>query len=870
MLGNLSLAVTLVASIASIVLYILVARGDRRWLQAARFSTGSAIVGMLSACGNLLYYIFTYRFDVSYVYEHVSRKLSTLLLFSTFYASQEGSFMLWGLWTALIAIFLTEYARRQRYEQYVMPIFMSVLAFIALMLVARSPFQTIYSAHPGEVAAGFVPLDGKGLNPSLENLWIVIHPPMLFLGFALLAVPFAFALAGLIRRDYQGWVVTSMPWTLTAGMVLGFGIMLGGFWAYETLGWGGYWGWDPVENASLLPWLVTVAGAHTMLTQKRTGGLVRTNIAMTLLAFGLVLYGSFLTRSGALADFSVHSFASPGNLAYTMLLGALILFVTVPFGLLIKRFNDMRVYAQDYKILSRETSLSIASAVIGASTLVVFIGTSLPLINHKVETDFYNNLHIPIAIVLLLVNGLSLLLKWKQTKGVDVWKKSIPALIFACTGTAVAVLFGVHELPFLLMILSALFSLAINIEVGYKILKGHWDVTFDRSAPSRQDYWRRIGTALGLSIGLGLIAMIVYTAGDYNLYPPIIASSWQFGALTFALLAAVFVVIGYPRITVDTKFLGAYIAHAGVAIFILGVIASARYSEKEIIRLPINQATSAFEGKYTLTFRGTTEEANEHTHWLIDIDNKNGHLGQARPLTFWTDFNEHQEPIRNPGIVKFATRDLYFTLNSADYEGGTPRDTLGKGETRQIFPSTQLTFEDFNFPATEKAKMFAQQSFHVEATVHVKTAKDSSHTLVLGVTRNLATSEAKEEDVVIPGTTYHLQLSELRPDMQNPAKSKVVIRYFDDKNPPPAPTAIITVEAFLKPYINLVWFGILTLVAGFGFSVLRRRREALVAIERAERAYERLTGSLHGHPAGDAAPRSGSRKRLLKTKIFTK
>jgi cytochrome c biogenesis factor len=591
---------------------------------------------------------------------------------------------------------------------------------------------------------------------------------------------------------------------------------------------------------------------------------------MMLLAFGLVLYGSFLTRSGALADFSVHSFASPGNLAYTMLLGALILYTVVPFGFLIARFRDMRAYAQDYKLLSRETSLSIASAVIGASTLVVFIGTSLPLLNHKVETDFYNNLHIPIATVLLLVNGLSLALKWKQTKGEDMWRKCIPSLVFAVIGTTAAVFFGVHEVPFLLMILSALFSLGINLEVGWKILKGHWDITFDRTPPTRQDYARRIRTALGLSVGLALIAMIVYTAGDYNLYPPIMESSWKFIALLFGLLAAVFVVIGYPRITIDTKFLGAYVAHAGVAIFILGVIASARYSEKEVVRLPINKATQAFAGKYTLTFRGTAEEPNEHTRWIIDIDNKNGNLGQAKPLTFWTDFNERQEPIRNPGIVKFATRDLYFSLNSADYEGGTPQDTLGKGESRQIFPGTTLTFENFNFSQVERAKMMAQQPFHVEATVQVKTAKDTAHTLVLGVTRNLATNEAKEDDVVIPGTPYHIQLSELRPDMQNPAKSKVVIRYFDEKHPPPPPTAVITVEAFLKPYINLVWFGIITLVAGFGFAVLRRRREALVAIERAERAYARFISSRHSQPKSDAAPQQRGKMSVIRKRIFSK
>src|SRR5436190_13064628 len=379
MIGNLALALTFTSSIAAIVLYILAARGRTELLIAARRATQLALLGMFVACATLLYHIFNYHFEYNYVYEHASRKLSKFLLFSTFYASQEGSFMLWGLWTAMIAVFLIDYARRQRYEAHVMAIYLFVLVFISLMLLTKSPFETIYSAHPGEAPKGFIPADGKGLNPSLENLWIVIHPPMLFLGFALLAVPFAFALAGLIKRDYQGWVVTSIPWTLGAAMVLGFGVMLGGFWAYETLGWGGFWAWDPVENASLLPWLVTVGAVHTMLTQRRTGGLIKTNIGMTLLAYALVLYGSFMTRSGVLGEASVHSFADPGNLAFTMLVCAMGAFILGPLVFYIWRWREMSGFSQDYKVLSRETALSIASAVLGASALIVFIGTSAPL-----------------------------------------------------------------------------------------------------------------------------------------------------------------------------------------------------------------------------------------------------------------------------------------------------------------------------------------------------------------------------------------------------------------------------------------------------------------------------------------------------------
>ncbi len=868
MLGNIALAVTLTASITGMVLYTLAARGRTELTIAARRATQLAILGMLVACGTLLYYIFNYHFEFNYVYEHASRKLSKFLLFSTFYASQEGSFMLWGLWTSIIAAFLIGYARRQRYEAHVMAIFLSVLVFISIMLLAKSPFETIYAAHPGEAIKGFVPADGKGLNPSLENLWIVIHPPMLFLGFSLLAVPFAFALAGLIKRDYQGWVVTSMPWTLGAAMVLGFGVMLGGFWAYETLGWGGFWGWDPVENASLLPWLVTVAAAHSMLTQKRTGGLIRTNIALTLLAYALVLYGSFLTRSGVLGDASVHSFADPGFLAFNMLVIALGIFIVIPFSMFFWRWREMSGFAQDYKILSRETGLSIASALLGASALVVFIGTSAPLLKKKVEAGFYNNLHIPLIIVLLVVNGLSLLLKWRQSNWTEVWKKSIAALIAAGVFTIGVVLLGVHDISFVGVCAAAFFALFVNLEIGWKILRGHWNLSFDRSAPTKQDYIRRLSTALGITLLLGLISLLIGSAGDYNLFGPMILQFGPYFAILFALLITIFVIAGYPKFIFDTKFLGAYVAHIGLAVFVIGVIAANGYTKRDVIRLSINKPTPAFNGKYTLTFRGIESAPNEHTYWLINIADKSGNIGTARPLSFMTDFNQHQAPILNPGIVKYASRDLYFTLMAAEYEGGVPKDTLGKLQEANVLDGKlNIKFINFDFPQSEKMKMMSQKPFHVKATVVASTeTKPAGDTLILGVTRNPATDEAQEDDVLVPGTSFHVQLGQLMPDMQNPANSKVVLRYFDDQHLPPAPTEVITVESFVKPFINLVWGGILTLVLGFGFSVVRRRKEALVAIDRAERMYEKLLTSDHAKSSPDAPPIENLREMPLLVK----
>jgi c-type cytochrome biogenesis protein CcmF len=874
MIGSIAMAVTLTAALASVILYTLVARGKGELLTAARFATHAAIIGVFVSAGTLLYYIFNYRFDINYVYEHVSRTLSKPLLFSTFYASQEGSFMLWALWTSIIAIFLMNYAARQRYEAHVMAVFMAVLTFLALMLVAKSPFQTIYAAHPGEVPAGFIPADGKGLNPSLENLWIVIHPPMLFLGFSLLAVPFAFAIAGLLKKDYQGWIATSMPWTLGAGMVLGFGVMLGGFWAYETLGWGGYWGWDPVENSSLLPWIITVASVHTMLTQRRTGGLVRTNIAMTLLAYALVLYSSFLTRSGILGDASVHAFTDAGSLAFSLLLGALLVFLVVAIFLFILRWRDMTSLGREYKVLSRETSLAIGSAVLGASALIVFIGTSAPLIHKKVDNGFYNNLHIPLVIVLLLVNGLSLLLKWKQTNSSELIKRSLVALSLSIVGTAVVFFLGVRDPQFVLMVLAAFFALFVNLEIGYQVFRGKFDISLVTGFAQSADVWKRFRTALYLVLIVGIAALLVWTAGDYYKFGDVILAAGPFVLIVLAVLTAVFVLAGYPKVTFDTKFLGAYVAHMGVAIFILGVVATARYSEKEVVQLVKGVPTKAFNGKYTLEYAGYTQAKPDYYRWTINVSDQKGFIGTARPLWFFTDFNNRESPILNPSILKFADRDLYFTTAGVDETGGMPHDTLGKGEVLKAFGGkVAVKFIDFNFPPDEKKKMFSGQMFRVEATVDVSGLSDTSvkaQTLVLSVVRKMSSQEAKEEDVVIPGTTYHLQLAELRPDMNKPANSKVVIRSFDTNNPPPKPKEFITVEAFVKPYINLVWGGILILVAGFGFAMMRRRREAGVAIERAEAKYERMTSHSAPSAAGQGPiPLQSSRPQLIKKQSRT-
>jgi cytochrome c-type biogenesis protein CcmF len=842
MIGQIAMGVVVAATLTGMILYALVARGRTELLVASRISTHVAIWAMFLAAGTLLYYIFNYRFDINYVYEHASRYLSKPLLFATFYASQEGSFMLWALFTAIVAIFLIPYAQRQRYEAPVMAVYLAIFAFLAIMLVAKSPFESIYSAHPGEAPAGFIPQDGKGLNPSLENLWIVIHPPMLFLGFTLLAVPFAFAITGLFRRDFQGWVTTSAPWTLGAAMVLGFAIMLGGFWAYETLGWGGYWGWDPVENASLLPWLITVAATHTMLTQKKTGGLVKTNIGMTLLAYALVLYASFLTRSGVLDNASVHSFAAPANIVKVLLEGSLVVFVGLPLVLFVMRWKQMNVRGGEYKILSRETGLSIGSAILGASALIVFIGSSAPLVSKKVDTSFYANLHIPIAITLMLVNGLTMLLKWKQSGLKEMFKKGTIAIVISLAASAVLYLVGIQDLNYLAIAASACFALVVNLEIMIKLMKARIHFHYEKGSGELRP---RIFSALKWCFTIGFIAMIISSSGDYYQFGNIILDYGLYWLAFAALVILAFSLVGYPKFKFDKRFVGTYIAHAGIALFVLGVVASARYEKKQYGTLALGRPMNAFGGEYQLTFKREEFSEPHNYHFAIDVKDKEGSVSLARPLWFFTASDpDEKSPVANPGILKFASRDLYFTVMGVSHEGGVPQDSLVKGQTITTFDSSlKITFNEFDFSAEERTKMMSQQPFRVKANIEVTDLKSSNQKpipLELSVTRNLSTGEAKEEDVKVPGTSYHIQLSELRPNLEDRSKSKIIIRTFDDANPPPPTKEVITVEAFIKPYINFVWAGILIVVIGFGYAVVRRRKEALTAIEKAEKAYEKV------------------------------
>jgi len=481
MIGGILVKLAFVACILSILSYAQSYRTGRSvFLTLGRALYHTTVAAIVTIAALQLYLILTHQFQFTYVWSYSSRDLSLPLLISTFYAGQEGSFLLWTLFTGIIGIALLRYTQRHGAESTVMAAFGSITLMLLLMLIVKSPFTYVWETWPGEVAAGFVPAEGRGLNPLLQNYWMVIHPQVLFSGFAAMGVPYAFAVSALIRREYESWIRPAAPWLVFGVLVLGLGIMLGGYWAYETLGWGGYWGWDPVENSSLVPWIVGVATIHTMLTQRKSGAFIRTNLALSILCFLAVLYSTFLTRSGVLGDTSVHSFVDPGMWVYWLLVGTIAVFGGGAVVLLAKRWKDVPVAPTKHSSSSREFALFLGAAALIATAVLITIGTSAPLITEilygaksAVDISYYARTILPLGIAIGVLAGLGQLLWWNRTSAAEMLTSLRAPVLLAVAVTALLIPFGLSDPLLALFVWGAVFALVSNAIVGYRVFTGN-------------------------------------------------------------------------------------------------------------------------------------------------------------------------------------------------------------------------------------------------------------------------------------------------------------------------------------------------------------------------------------------------------------
>ncbi|MEW6244784.1 MAG: cytochrome c biogenesis protein CcsA [Bacillota bacterium] len=455
MIGETSIYLAFVAALVALICFIAAALGNRGMLSLARGAFRVMSAAIVFASVYLLFLLLTHQFQYIYVYSHTDRALPTPYLISAFWAGQEGTFLFWALCSALAGLLLL--GREDKYEPWVMGFATVASTFLIVLMLVASPFATFDQA----------PYDGAGLNPLLFDPWMIIHPPVVFVGYAALVFPAAFAFAALAVRDYDGWVQRALPWTLFGWLALGAGIIIGGYWAYKVLGWGGYWGWDPVENASLVPWLTGTALLHGMLIQKARGSFKKANLLLSIITYVLIIYATYLTRSGVLADFSVHSFSEAGVNAYLGLF--LLFFLFVPVALLLYRWKEIPSPQIEEGVLSRNFAFYATVLLTCLSAIVVSVGTSSPIITglmgnaSSVDSSYYVTSNAPLVLLLALTLAACPLMAWRGNQGVALKQKLMIPGAISLLVTAVAVILGVRRVFDAVFVLLSVLALSSNL-----------------------------------------------------------------------------------------------------------------------------------------------------------------------------------------------------------------------------------------------------------------------------------------------------------------------------------------------------------------------------------------------------------------------
>ncbi len=728
--GALALWCAVLFSITTLWGYALaLAGGPPSAMTFARRSYGFFALSIVLAAVVLSLLLMIRDFRVEYVYQYSGMELPTYYQFASFWAGQKGSFLIWLFWGALIGLLVRRTAGPG--EPAVMVIYTLSQIGLLLILVRENPF----------VMLGKAPMDGVGLNPLLQDNWMVIHPPIMFIGYASTAIPFAFAMASLMRRDYDGWAARAFPWALGGFLVLGTAILMGGYWAYKTLGWGGYWGWDPVENASLIPWILGTAMIHGLHMERSQGRYRRANYIFAFLTYVAVLYGTFLTRSGVLADFSVHSFVDLGLSRHLIVFMAV--FILPGIYLIASRWKQIPTRPNEDPLLSRGMFMVLATIVLMITALVIAAGTSAPLLTRvlkeqaQVGPSFYNKVNLPIAMLLAFLLALVPYLSWRGNTPGEIARKILWPGAFSLIVTAGAVVWKVHNVFHLVLILLAALALATNLQKTIGKMRG----------PG------------GLRAG------------------------------------------------------GGYLAHVGVGVILLGIIASSAYDQSAKITL-IQGVPRELDGM-TLTFQRFVPRQGpfDKEHMEIEVARPGEAPFVVRPKLFVND--RTRQVMVNPDIKVSPLQDFY--VSPIDFDPGQPRLQLAKGESGRV-GDLEVRFEgfDLNVQGNAMAAVAAGQPMTIGAVL--KVMQDGRTTDLKPLYKlNPANGSVETPSVALPGGG-EIFLSGI-----NATNGAVQLEVSGISNPPK-----LSVDVTRKPLIQLVWGGLYIVLLGGILATVQRFREVRV------------------------------------------
>lgn len=850
-IGNFAIATAFVTAFIAFLSYAFSInnriKGFIDWKKLGRTAFIVHGLAVFTVIGVLFYILINHRFEYQYAFQHTSKTLPFKYVFAAFWEGQEGSFLLWTFWLVIISFVLMFTSKE--WEGRVMTIFALVQMFIISMVLgvvfqipgfeeyklgsnpftlfrdnaqfANIPILLESTLENGVRVNHYLDkLDGRGLNPALQNYWMTIHPPTLFLGFALTLVPYLFAVAGLWSGKLSEWTKPAIPWAFTGVAILGGGVLMGGAWAYEALNFGGFWAWDPVENSSLVPWLTLVAAGHLMLVPKNKGINLKVAIVLSLLSFLLVLYSTFLTRSGVLGDASVHSFTDLGMTG--QLLVYLFFFIALPSFLGIQKITHRLNYLA---ILVGIVVLGVIFDVLLYAMLfsTIFFLLAPVLIGNKNEKYYPKKQddHIYSREFWIFVGALVVVASAVHLTAVT----SIPVINKIFKTAMAPVKMDDYNL------IQAVFALFITmLMAAIQYLRYKQDTA--------GKFWINILRSLIVSILLVIAGLLVFEEFRNPLYITVVLTS------LFAVLGNVDYIIQYLR--KNWKLAGPSIAHIGFGLVILGAVISAGHKTiisennngirlellneefKNNENIMLHQHDTVQMGPYYLTFVNDTMKGHI-AYYQIDYLEKQKDGSYSKSFTLYPKLitNERMGNVPEPSTKHYFHKDVFTHVTYVDLA-----KVKAKSDPQQA--SMQQEKERQHFTLEKGDTIFGTSFFIVfqgfEALSDIDHVDESQPLSVTLRGLFLVQDFKKSIDTIRP--IYEVKDNMLRTEKDYSEKFGIemeVEKILDDKQIEVAMREVksdnenfIIMQAIIFPGINILWSGCFLMVFGTFFAVVRR------------------------------------------------
>ncbi len=610
--GSMALAIAWVLALYAIGMAVAGAYLRKRDFVASSEHATLAVWGLVViATAALLHALATHDFNIEYVAHYSSTTLPLQYIVAALWGGQAGSLLFWLLiLTSMSAVVhLQNRDKNRELMPYVTAVLMLVaLFFLSMLLFVTPPFQRL----------AFTPAEGRDLNPLLQNYWMTIHPPSLYMGFVGCAIPFAFAMAALVTGKLDDvWIRTTRRWTLLAWFFLSLGNLFGAEWAYLVLGWGGYWAWDPVENAAFMPWLTCTAFLHSVMIQEKKNMLKVWNMVLVILTFALTIFGTFLTRSGVIS--SVHSFTQSGLGPFFM--GFLGVILVSSVGLLIWRLPLLKSENELDSMLSREATFLVNNLLFVGIAFAVFWGTVFPVISEAVRgikitvgPPFFNKVNAPLGLAMVFLMGVGPVIAWRRASARNLQKSFLVPTLLGFVGGLV--LFGAGMRHYY-----ALVSFSVCIFVVATIV-----MEFVRGVRARQ-----------AMIGEGVSTALLHLVGK------------------------------------NRRRYGGYIIHVGIVMMILAITGTSAFKEEK--QITVKQGDTFPMGRYTLRYDGVKEHDTPHIAYLtadLAVLQDGRQIDTLHPEKRF--YKKPEQPTTEVAIRSTVGADLYVVLGS--YDGASQMATI--------------------------------------------------------------------------------------------------------------------------------------------------------------------------------------------------